>query len=238
MLNQVIKYCSSQRNRPSIRYPHRKKRSSTSHWNSVTVTHTCFHASIAYWGCHHCNNAAYLPHYTENPLFTRYRIVTAKSSRYSHNHQLSTLHPAGNHFLYWIQHLHLNIVLHLLCQHHPILYPNNYGLWHGPKHHIWHESQSGQWSVTSRLISHIWDVAANPFFNTGLVSWWVITLCAAWLAWSTCWQLNWGSCWGTYLRLILLVQKKPFLQATIYFLKYSKSPLTDMCNRFYLQCQA
>lgn len=44
---------------------------------------------------------------------------------------------------------------------------------------------------------------------------------------------------GTFLCLILLVQKASFLEATICFLNNSMSPLSDsvMLNRFYLQCQ-
>lgn len=129
------------------------------------------------------------------PFFTRYHIEITQSSLYTHTHPLSTVNQGGNESLSRSQRLHPNIALHLVCQHHhSVPYQKYSGLWHGLKFHIWHASQSGQWSVTSRLISCVWNVAASHIFNTGSVSWRLITLCAAWLAWRNCWQLYWGCC--------------------------------------------
>lgn len=137
--------------------------------------------------------------FVKKALFTGYHTEITQSSLYTRNHKLSTPHQAGNNFPRRIQPSHPNIALRCFCQHnHSVLYPKYSGLWHTLKHYNWHEPQSGQWSVTTRLISHIWKGCSQPFFNTGLVSRWLITLCAAWLAWSTCWQLNWGCCWRLF----------------------------------------
>lgn len=163
------------------------------------VTHTCFHASFANWGCHHCNNKA-PPHYTavKKPLFTWCHTEMVWSSVHT---QSPAEHGAPGR------------------EQAPVLYPVS-----GSKHSItcllpkewssrltkalwpltWTEKLCLTWVSIWTMICHIkahfsyLRRCSQPFFNTSLVSWWLITLCAAWLAWSTCWQLNWGCCWGLF----------------------------------------
>lgn len=115
---------------------------------------------------------------------------------------------------------------------------SSFDLWHGLKHWSWHESQSGQWSVTSRptliwlnltwvsvwtLICHIKAHSqyakhcSQLLFQYRLKSWLLITFCASLVGMKYLLAAELTQLLETFLCLILLVQKDPFLKATIYF---------------------